>query len=270
MKTPLIDSHCHIDMVLQKLEQPYLFEEQLQKANVGAVIHIASDAEAVIFVNQYRQKKLPFRLFYTLGQHPSEVAQNNPYTRVDMAHKKKKDPQFVAVGEVGLDYYYGENEKELQKQVFAVYIDLALALKKPLVVHTRDAHDDTLQLLQKAFGKIPVVIHCFTGNTKQMQDYLSAGAYISFSGIVTFKNAKDLQEAAKLCPLEKMLIETDAPFLSPVPKRGKINSPAFLPYTFEFLAKLREENLESFARQLWQNTFTAFALPNETTAKPSA
>lgn len=261
MKTPLIDSHCHIDMVLEKLENPQLFASQLQQAQVKAVIHIASDDKAFVFFEHYRKKNMPFELFYTLGQHPGEVSQGDPYTRIKLAQEKKDDPQFVAVGEVGLDYYYGEQEKELQKQVFSAYIDLALQLKKPLAIHTRDAHEDTLLLLQKAFGKIPVVIHCFTGNSAQMQDYLSNGAYISFSGIVTFKNATSLQEAAKACPLERMLIETDAPFLSPVPKRGKTNSPAFLPYTFEFLAHLKNQKLEHFAQQLWQNTYTAFALP---------
>lgn len=260
---PFIDSHCHLDMVLQKIPQGV--ESQIQEANVTALIHIAADDEAIDFIDAYRAKKLPqdfsFQFFYTIGQHPGEVQDVDPFAHIQVAHARADDLQFVAIGEVGLDYYYGSETKELQKKVFAAYVNLALEQNKPLAIHTRDAHEDTLALLEPAFGNVPVVIHCFTGNKKQMQDYLSHGAYISFSGIVTFKNAKDLQEAAKACPSDRMLIETDAPFLAPVPYRGKPNSSALLPHTFNFLTELRQEaDVELFKKQLWKNTFEAFRL----------
>lgn len=256
---PFIDSHCHIDMVLQKIPQG--IETQIQEANVKALIHIAADDEAIVFIDDYRNKHLPFQFFYTIGQHPGEVQEVDPFAHIQVARTRADDSLFVAIGEVGLDYYYGNDTKDLQKEVFAAYINLALELNKPLAIHTRDAHEDTLALLQPAFKNIPVIIHCFTGNKKQMEDYLSLGAYISFSGIVTFKNAKDLQKAAKVCPSDRILIETDAPFLAPVPHRGKPNSSALLPHTFNFLMQLREEaDAESFKKQLWENTFRAFQL----------
>lgn len=268
---PLIDSHCHVDMVLQRLSEkqdkgqnPYQLQDfcqSLAEAEVKAVVHIASDSAALTFAQAHKNDFEPIRFFYTIGQHPGEVEQTDAYERVRKARLLRDDPLFVAIGEVGLDYYYGSDSKALQKDVFKTYIDLALELNKPLAIHTRDAHEDTLALLRSAFGNIPVIIHCFTGNKKQMEDYLAHGAYISFSGIVTFKNATALQEAAKACPPSRLLLETDAPFLAPVPKRGKINTSAFLPYTFAFLARLRQEkDLSVFAEQLCYNTIAAFGL----------
>ena len=182
------------------------------------------------------------------------------YTKFDAAYclqqarELKDDEKFVAIGEIGLDYFYGADHKEAQIKVFEDYLAGAIDLKKPICIHTRDAHDDTFSRLKETTQHTDVLIHCFTGNKAQIEDYLSIGCYISFSGIVTFKNATDLQEAAKVCPLDKMLVETDAPYLAPVPKRGRTNHPAYVRHTAEFIAELQGVGADDVAEATNRNT----------------
>ena len=156
-----------------------------------------------------------------------------------------------AVGEIGLDYYYDADRKKEQRELFAQQLEIASALDKPVVIHTREADDDTLGILREIPSK--GIIHCFTGSTKFCRQLLDLGFFISISGIVTFRLADNVRESALLVPDDRLLIETDSPYLAPVPKRGNRNEPAFLVHTAEFLAKLRKKSVEDFVGQTYQN-----------------
>ena len=251
---PIFDSHCHIDMVLQKEKTIEEITESLKENAVEGFIQIAADPEAIDFAQKFVSQNHDFEVHYTIGMHPGEAHEIDPMVGVTRAREASKDPRFVAIGEIGLDYFYGKETKQVQNEVFEQYIDLALELNKPICIHTRDAHEDTMMLLKKASDKVDILIHCFTGNKEQVKDYLNVGCFISFSGIVTFKNARELQEAALICDRERMLVETDAPFLTPVPYRGRANHPAMVRHTLNFLAELRDENADSLADVTMQNT----------------
>ena len=148
--------------------------------------------------------------------------------------RNKDDAKFVAVGEIGLDYHYYADQADVQKKVFIEFVRAARRVNRGIALHTREAHADTVAILKAEAEGIPTLIHCFTGTKPEMEEFVAMGCYISFSGIVTFKNAAELQAAAKVCPLDRILIETDAPFLAPIPHRGKINQPGYVKHTLDF------------------------------------
>ncbi len=254
---PLIDSHCHIDMVLEKGISREEVDKSISEAGLSAVIQIGADPAAMEFSRNFCSQESAYRRYYTIGSHPGEAHESNWVFGIDFAKSNQFDPNFVAIGEVGLDYFYGVDTKNLQREVFEAYVELALELGKPIAIHTREAHRDTVDILKTLNGKVPILIHCFTGNRKEMDEFIEIGAYISYSGIVTFKNADSLREAATATPPERLLVETDAPFLAPVPVRGKINRPGWVRYTLEYLEKLRETEL---AEQVYQNTLQVFQI----------
>ena len=184
----------------------------------------------------------------TVGIHPHEADQH-PDVGTTRLIERSAHPRVVGIGESGLDYYYDHSDRDRQKASFRSHIAAARETGLPIVVHTRDAEDDTASILREEMGKgaYPALIHCFTASGAFADMALDLGFYISISGIVTFKNAKDLQETAARLPIERLLIETDAPFLAPVPHRGKTGEPAFVADTAEFLAKLRGEELGALA-----------------------
>ncbi|MDH5720697.1 MAG: TatD family hydrolase [Spirochaetia bacterium] len=254
MNPPIFDSHTHIDMVISK-EVPYqTIADKMRENNVKGFIQIGSDADAMLFSKQFCNQENDFHCYYTVGFHPSDAGKTDFNAGILFARENIKDKNLVAIGEVGLDYYYGKNSMKEQLEVFNKYTELALELKKPLCVHTRDAHEDTLQIISKAAKETKVLIHCFTGGEKEMRDYLELGCYISFSGIVTFNKAEELKQASKTCPLDKILIESDAPFLAPVPYRGKTNHPALILHTAKHIAQLRDLDLNDFCNQVYKNT----------------
>jgi len=217
------------------------------------IIQIAATPEKTKFAVEISRT---FNIYYALGMHPNDVNDYDPEKQLTFINQYKDDPRFKAIGEIGLDYHYSLNSRDLQKVVFEKYLELAIELNKPVIIHTRDAHEDTLLILNKYYTKLKILIHCFTGNLSQMNEYLKLGACISFSGIVTFRSATEIQEAAKLCPADKILIETDAPYLTPMPYRGKTNHPALVRYTYDFLEKLRSDNL--LHEQIYKNSKNFF------------
>ncbi len=257
---PLIDSHCHIDMVLSRGVPQQQIDEACQSNGVERVVQIAADASAIDFALQHCKEPHPYEVKFTIGQHPGEVHEVDTSLCIKAAFEQKDNKDFVAVGEIGLDYHYGLETKEQQKEVFIEYLQAAVELRKPVCIHTREAHEDTMAALKTVSGDIPILIHCFTGNYQQMKDYLSLGCFISFSGIVTFKNAKELQEAALHCPLENMLVETDAPYLTPVPHRGKPNHPAMVRHTANFIADLKQIQADQVAEATYANTCQFYAI----------
>ncbi len=252
----LIDSHCH-------LNYPGLVEDEAgviaraREAGVRAMINIStreSEWDAVIAGAERHAD-----VFATIGIHPHEADQHPDIDTAKLV-SRSSHPKVVGIGETGLDYYYDKSDRARQRRSFLSHIAASRETQLPIVVHTRDAEDDTIEMLgeESAKGSFPMVIHCFTGSSRLAQACLGFGAYISLSGIVTFKNARDLQETAKTIPAEKLLIETDSPFLAPVPMRGKTCEPAYVSHTASFLAALRGESVEELASRTSDNARTLF------------
>ena len=250
----LADSHCHLDCL-----DLTLYSGDVKQAiaaarakNVQYMLCPSVDIENFPRILEIVQDDPD--LFAAVGLHPTE--KNSRDTDLSEILTLAQHKKVVGIGETGLDYFYAENAAQIQRQkeLFKMHIQAAKELNKPLIVHTRDAEVDTIKLLTEE-GAVDTgsVIHCFTGSSDFATKVLELGFYISFSGIITFKNAENLRQIAKQVPLDKMLIETDAPYLAPVPMRGKPNEPAYLPYIAEFMAQLLGLPYESFAEQMTQN-----------------
>ncbi|OYW23305.1 MAG: LuxR family transcriptional regulator [Sphingomonas sp. 12-62-6] len=232
-----IDSHCHLNYK-GLVEQQQEVLERARAAGVGTMLTIStreSEWDAVIGIAERDD-----HIWATVGIHPHEA---DSHAHVDTAKlvARAQHPRVVGIGESGLDYYYDHSDRDQQQTSFRAHIAAARETGLPIIVHTRDAEDDTAAILRDEMGKgaYPGVIHCFTASDAFADIALDLGFYISISGIVTFKNAKALQATAARVPIERLLIETDAPFLAPVPHRGKTGEPAFVADTARFLADLR-------------------------------
>ncbi len=251
----LIDSHCH-------LNYPGLVEDvpgvlaRARAAGVGGFLGIStrrSEWDAVI-----GQADREPQVWATIGIHPHE-ADHHPDTESAALIDAASHARVIGIGETGLDYYYDKSDRARQRQSFASHITAARATGLPLIVHTRDAEADTLELLrQPGEGALHGVIHCFTASQAFAQAALDLGFYISLSGILTFKNAQALQDTARTIPADKLLVETDAPFLAPVPMRGKPCEPAFVAHTARFLAQLRGVPENQIAAETSDNFFSLF------------
>lgn len=251
---PLIDSHCHLDMVVERGLGVEEITRTLADNGVGAIVEIGADKAAMLWARTLAHTSQLVDVFYTIGHHPGEAVTEDSEFGIQFTEENKHDKKFVAVGEIGLDYHYYADQADAQKRVFIDFIHAARRVSRGIAIHTRDAHADTFEILKREAAGMPILIHCFTGTAPEMKDFLSLGAYISFSGIVTFKNAAAVQEAAKACPLDRIMIETDAPFLAPVPHRGKINQPGHVKHVLDFLAILRGEEIATLAKACYDNT----------------
>lgn len=252
----LADSHCHLNYKGLVEEQAAVLA-RARARGVTAMLNIAtreSEWDAVLATAEREPD-----VWATVGIHPHEADQ---HVHVDTAKlvERTRHPRVVGIGESGLDYYYDQSDRARQQASFRAHIAAAREAGVPLVVHTRDAEDDTHAILAEEMGKGPfaAVIHCFTGTGAFADRALALGCYISISGIVTFKSARDLQETAARLPIERLLIETDAPFLAPVPHRGKPGEPAFVADTAAFLAQLRGEPVEVLTRRTAENFHALF------------
>ena len=222
------DSHCHLPYEGVGVEQI----DAARAAGVARIVTIGTDREE-------SQRAIEVAaahddVWATVGLHPHDASAG-----VETVADLIGQPKVVAIGECGLDYHYDNSPRELQREAFAAQIALAHEHGLALVVHTRDAWDDTFAILAEAGVPDRTVLHCFSGGPTEARRALDAGMFLSFSGIVTFKNAADVREAAALCPLDRLLVETDAPFLAPVPHRGRPNTPAFVPLVGEAVATVR-------------------------------
>ena len=250
-----IDSHCHLDLLAQEEGGIDLAINNAKENGVDHILCISIDKSSchkiieIVESNTY--------LSASIGIHPN-IEQTENFTVEELillaGHKK-----VIAIGETGLDYFRSEGDLSWQRERFRVHIEAAKELKKPLIVHTREARKDTMDILENEGAESAGgIIHCFTENWETAKRALDIGFYISLSGIVTFKNAKELQEVAKKLPLDRILIETDSPYLAPVPHRGKTNQPAFVKHVAEFLAELRGDTVENIAKATTDNFHTAF------------
>ena len=241
----LIDSHCH-------LEYKGLVEDQqgvlarAREAGVGAFLNISTrESEWGQVVGTANRES---DVFASVGIHPHEADKHEDLGR-EVLFKATEDARVIAIGETGLDYFYEHSDRATQAKLFRMHIDVARETGLPVIIHTRDAEDDTLQILAEEMekGAFPALIHCFTASAGFGHKVLELGLTISLSGIVTFKNAKELQEAAKEVPDDRLLVETDSPFLAPVPNRGKVCEPAFVADTARFVAGLRGTDADRLA-----------------------
>jgi|JI8StandDraft_1071087.scaffolds.fasta_scaffold03951_1 TatD DNase family protein len=259
-RVALIDSHCHLDLVVERGLGVGEITESLLENDICGLVEIGADKSAMLWARTLAHTARQFEVYYTIGHHPGEAATEDFEFGIQFIEENRADKKFVAVGEIGLDYHYHADQAEMQKRVFREFVHAARRVGRGIAIHTRDAHRDTVDILKNDGYGISQLIHCFTGTRPEMEEFLALGCYISFSGIVTFKNAAALQEAAKVCPLDKILIETDAPFLAPIPHRGKVNQPGYVRHTLDFLAKLRGEDVELLAAACTKNTREFYAI----------
>lgn len=257
----LIDSHCHLDRInLEKYNGD--FDAMLLNANRAGVSHMLCVCVDLATFSKVHALALKYENIYaSVGIHPDENSPDNP-TFEELVQLAKKD-KIIAIGETGLDYFHQGDPKE-QRERFRMHIEVAKAVNKPLIIHTRDAREDTIRIMQEAAAeKVGGVMHCFTEDYAMAEKAMALGFYISFSGIVTFKNAKALQEVAQKIPLDRMLIETDSPYLTPDPYRGKPNEPAYVSIVADKIAQLRGISFEEVAAKTTKNFFELFKVCNE-------
>jgi len=244
------DSHCH----LHDPGIPGGVEAALaaaHEAGVTRLITVGTDAETSAAAADLAAAHAG--VWATVGLHPHDARLG-----VDTVLPLLDRPRIVAVGECGLDYHYDHSPRELQRETFAAQIAVARERGLPLVIHTREAWADTFAILAGAERPEPLIFHCFTGGPDEARTCLDLGAYLSFSGIVSFKGAGDVRAAAALCPLDRLLVETDAPYLAPVPKRGKTNEPAFVAHTAAKVAELKGVGIAELEAATTENFFTLF------------
>ena len=252
----LVDSHCHLDF-------PEFAEERdavVQRGREAGICHfltistkLAKAREIIAVANAYQDVSA------SVGTHPHEAEAEAHFTLSDIT-ALAGECKVVAIGECGLDFHYNHSPREMQHAVFRTHIRAAMETGLPLIIHTREAEADTMRLLREesAGQGVRGVMHCFSSSRALAEEALEFGFMISFSGIITFKNAEDLRQIARMVPADRLLVETDAPYLAPIPKRGGRNEPAFVAYTAESLAMLREVPATLLAEQTTANFFSLF------------
>ena len=252
-----VDSHCHLDYSGLVEDQAAVIKRAREKG-VVAMLNIATKEEDWGRVLGTAERE--HDIWASVGIHPQEAEQHISVITSQLVAKANHS-RVVAIGETGLDYHYDRSDREVQRELFRRHIVAARESGCPVIVHTRDAEADTLDILsdEMSAGRFDGVIHCFTASGDFADHALSLGLYISISGIVTFKNAAEIQETAARIPLDRLLIETDAPFLAPMPHRGKICEPAYVACTAQYLAKLRDTSIEEISRRTSENFFRLFA-----------
>lgn len=251
----MIDTHTHINMI-----EGISIDEVVKNAiedGVTKLIVPSAYPKDIDEVMSLVEKYPP--VYGMLGVHPTEVKDWSD----DLIYKIKeysKHPKIIAIGEIGLDYYWDKSFNDLQKEVFIKQIKLANELNLPISIHDREAHKDTYDILKEHNKNSEIVMHCFSGSVEFMRECIKEGWYIALGGVVTFKNAVKMKDVAIEVPLDRLLLETDAPYLTPVPYRGKENQPAYVKFVAEEIAKLRETTFEEINNATMENTKRVFGI----------
>ncbi|WP_430385557.1 TatD family hydrolase [Blastomonas fulva] len=253
----LVDSHCHLNYKGMAEQQPDLLE-RARSSGVTAMLNISTRASEWDAVTATAHREAG--VWASIGIHPHEADAHADIDTARLVARAQADERVIGIGETGLDYFYDHSDRDQQRRSFISHIAASRISGLPLIVHTRDAEDDTAAILADEMGKgaFPALIHCFTASADFAAKVLDLGLYISISGIVTFKNAKDLQAVARDIPADRLMVETDAPFLAPVPHRGKQGEPAFVADTARFVAGLRDEPYEHLCETTSQNFYRLF------------
>ena len=250
------DTHCHIHMKRFEGEDAALIE-RMRQARVTRAVVVATDVDEIAQVQALLDRYPELYGAFALSPQDEELVDLTPET---IAQHVSGD-RWVAVGETGIDYHYCEEPLDWARNRFATHIAAARLAKKPLIIHSREAADDTIAILREnGAEETGFVLHCFCGDWDFARRALDMGAYLSFSGIVTFKNALDQQDVARRAPMDRILIETDSPYLAPIPLRGKRNEPSYVPHVANFLAGLRGMTIEEVAKETTANAMRFFKL----------
>ncbi len=253
----IIDSHCHLDY-------PVLYdnlEQVVNRAIANEIKYLLSISTSIDSFNKIKLIISKYENIYgTLGIHPHETKN---YSNIDVNYLKnlyKNTKKIIGIGETGLDYYYNHSDKEIQKKSFIEHIKTSIDLNLPVIVHTRNADKDTYDILLKEKGNsnLKILIHCFTGSKEFAKKLLDIGSYISISGIVTFKNSNDLIEAINIIPNDRLLVETDSPYLAPMPFRGKSNEPSYIIHTLEKLSEIKKISKQNLSKITSDNFLKIF------------
>jgi TatD DNase family protein len=256
----LADSHCHIHLLP---DYPACTESALAAAKENGVEWLLNVGVCLEDMPELIKLAAHDPVYISAGVHPNEQP-GRVYTDSELMEAVNSHSKVIAIGETGLDYYRQDNEADdlsWQRERFVTHLQVAKTAQKPLIIHTRAARKDTIDIMRSENAReIGGVMHCFTEDWEMAKSALDMGFYISFSGIVTFKTATDLQEVAKKVPLDRLLIETDCPYLAPIPFRGKTNQPAYVKHTAEFIAQLRGISFEDFADHTTQNFQRLFSI----------
>ncbi|MFO1122408.1 MAG: TatD family hydrolase [Hyphomicrobiales bacterium] len=253
----VVDSHCHLDFEMLQSQLPFVLE-RAAAAGVGLMVSISSRVRS--FDNLRRIAEQNPTVFCTVGTHPHNAHEELDVTVADLV-ALAAHPKVVGIGEAGLDYHYQFSSREAQEQGFRLQIAAARATGLPIVIHSREAEDDTIRILTDEMGKgaFTPLLHCFTSKRNLADAAIAMGGYVSFSGILTYKTAEDLRATAAALPLDRLLVETDSPYLAPVPFRGKQNEPAFVVKTLETLAQVKGVSADDMARITSDNFFRLFS-----------
>ena len=253
-----IDSHCHINFPELAARMPEVLAKMAENRVTHALcvsVDLPDFPSVLALAEQYPN------IYASVGVHPDY--EDTPEPTVEQLVELAAHPKIIAIGETGLDYYRLEGDLEWQRERFRTHIRASRATRKPLIIHTRSASADTIRIMREEGagtneGGVAGVMHCFTETLEVAEAAIERGFYISFSGIVTFKSAKDLQAVARAVPMERILIETDSPYLAPVPYRGKMNEPGYVAHVAEFIANLKDVPLREVADRTSENFFNLF------------
>jgi TatD DNase family protein len=253
----LVDSHCHLEYEGLVDDQQGVLD-RARAAGIGGFLNISTRRSEWGQVVGTAEREPD--VWASVGIHPHEADQHADLGEAALL-KATKHPKVIGIGETGLDYYYDKSDRQVQQALFRTHIAVSRQTGLPLIIHTRDAEDDTVAILEDELGKgaFPALIHCFTATDAFGRRVLELGLTISLSGIVTFKNARELQAFAPAIPADRLLVETDSPFLAPVPHRGRSCEPAYVADTARFVAELRDESLETIAENTTRNFYALFS-----------
>ena len=256
MSYPIVDSHCHLDFdVLQDDIDGVI----ARAANAGVHLMVTISTLVANFEKLQTIVEAHDNVFCTIGTHPHNAKDETGVTPEQLI-EIAAHPKVIGIGEAGLDFHYNKSPHDVQEQVFRNHISAARETGLPLVIHSREAEDDTLRIMsdEMSKGAFKPLLHCFSSNSYLAEEALKMGAYVSFSGILTFNSAKEIRASAEAVPMDRLLVETDAPYLSPVPYRGKPNQPAYTVKTLEVLAQVKGVSVEDMARATSDNFFRLF------------
>jgi len=251
----LFDSHAHIGLITEDPIEQLIIVQEARKESVEGIVSICNNL--LDFFQVYENLKTASHVFFSIGVAPSEVA-NLPRDWTQKIETGAKLPRVVALGEIGLDYYRKFGNRDSQIELFIRQLELAERLNLPVIIHNREAGSDILEILKEKLPKRGGVLHCYSEDWNYAKQALDLNLYISFAGNVTYRNARNLHDTAKKMPLDRMLIESESPFMVPALYRGKRNKPAYLKHTAEFIAELRNENLEAVTETIFQNSLRFF------------
>ncbi|MFQ3620623.1 MAG: TatD family hydrolase [Spirochaetales bacterium] len=253
----LFDSHAHIGLITEDPIEQIILIQEARKEGVEALVSICNNL--LDFFQVYENLKTANQVYFSIGVAPSEVA-NLPKDWVQKIETGARLPRVIALGEIGLDYYRKFGNKDSQIELFIRQLEIAERLGLPVIIHNREAGRDVLEILKEKLPPRGGVLHCYSEDWNYAKEALELNLYISFAGNVTYRNARNLHETAKRMPLDRMLLESESPFMVPAIHRGKRNKPAYLKYTAEFIAELRNEDLSYVTEIIFQNSLRFFQL----------